>query len=489
MAGSCTWGSAIISGSRRSTRTSRSSTTTATRLPAHAPSAPPARVAPHLRAMPVTGPRNRPGPRGSLDWPLHGAVLLVVLATFAVYAPVLHHGFLGWDDLAYVSENAHVRAGLSAGGIAWAFRSTELANWHPLTWLSHMLDVSLYGLAPWGHHLTSLVLHLANTLLLFGALRRLTGSPWRSLTVAALFALHPLHVESVAWVAERKDVLSSSFWFAALWAYARFAENRTPGRYAMVALGLALGLMAKPMLVTLPLTLLIVDGWPLARAGSATLAAWWPLVVEKLPLFALSLASSFMAWLAQSAYGAVTSSPITVRIANVVLGYAGYLEKMLWPSGLSAFYPYQPQPSAAEVAWKAAALVLLSAGIAWLGRRRPYLWAGWLWYLVTLVPVIGLVRVGQQEMADRYTYVPLTGVFVMLVWGVADLVARARAPRVARAVTTLVAVLVVAVLAVGASRQARVWGDGVTLWERALAVGGNSTVSQNNLGVALEEAG
>ena len=235
----------------------------------------------------VTEPSATSKSRWLLDWRLNGAVLLLVLVTIAVYAPVLHHAFVEWDDPAYVTENAHVRAGLSASGIAWAFRSTELANWHPLTWLSHMLDVSLFGLAPWGHHLTSLLLHLANTLLLFVALRRLTGSPWRSLVVAALFALHPLHVESVAWIAERKNVLSTTFWFATLWAYARFAEKPTPVRYALAALGFALGLMAKPMLVSLPLTLLIVDGWPLRRAGEGRLAAWWLLVVEKLPLFTM----------------------------------------------------------------------------------------------------------------------------------------------------------------------------------------------------------
>jgi tetratricopeptide (TPR) repeat protein len=438
----------------------------------------------------VTESSAMPKTRWFLDGRQSGAVLLVVLVTFAVFAPVLHHAFVEWDDPSYVTENAHVRAGLSASGIAWAFRSTELANWHPLTWLSHMLDVSLFGLAPWGHHLTSLLLHLANTVLLFVALRRLTGSPWRSLVVAALFALHPLHVESVAWIAERKNVLSTAFWFATLWAHARFAERPTPERYALVVLSFALGLMAKPMLVSLPLTLLIVDGWPLRRAGGGKLAAWWPLVVEKVPLFAMSLAASLTAVLAQRSYrGAMTDSPLTARMANAVLGYFAYLEKTLWPSGLSTFYPYRPHPPAAEVAWKAAALVLLTVTLTWLGRRRPYLWAGWLWYLVTLLPVIGLVRIGQQEFADRYSYVPLVGVFVMFVWGFADVVARMRMPRAERAANGLAAALLLAVLAVGARWQVDTWRDGVTLWERVLAVGGNSTVSQNNLGVALEKVG
>src|SRR5262245_58852078 len=224
---------------------------------------------PRLVKPPPASPKSRPSP----DVRLRAALLALLLVTLAVYSPVLRHGFVEWDDPFYVTENPHVRAGLTPSGIAWALTSTQLANWHPLTWLSHMLDVSLYGLAPWGHHLTSLLLHLANTLLLFVALRRLTGAPWRSLAVATLFALHPLHVESVAWIAERKDVLSTAFWFAALWAYARYAERPSAARYALVALAFGLGLMAKPMLVSLPLTLLVLDVWPLRRARTGKLAA------------------------------------------------------------------------------------------------------------------------------------------------------------------------------------------------------------------------
>ena len=418
-----------------------------------------------------------------------GALLLVLAATFAVYAPVLRHGFVEWDDPAYVTENSHVRAGLGAAGIAWAFASTEFANWHPLTWLSHMLDVSLFGLAPWGHHLTSLLLHLANTVLLFCALRRLTRSPWRSLAVSALFALHPLHVESVAWVSERKDVLSTSFWFGALWAWARFVEGPSRTRYALVALCLVFGLMAKPMLVTVPLTLLILDAWPLGRLDARRPAVAWSLVREKLPLFALALAASLTTWLAQKTYGAVTDSPLPTRVATAVIGTFGYIEKTLWPAGLCAFYPYQLHPPGPQVATKAAAFVLVTAAIAWSGRRRAYLVAGWAWYLLTLAPVIGLVRIGQQEMADRYTYVPLVGIFVMLVWGAADLASLVRMPRAARASARLAAVLLIGALGLGASRQVGTWKNGVTLWERAISVGGNSTVSQNNLGVALESEG
>ena len=431
---------------------------------------------------------NRAQAPPASDWPVRVAVLLVLLATFTVYAPVLRHGFVEWDDPYYVVENSHVQAGLTARGVAWAFTSREHSNWHPLTWVSHMLDVSLFGPEPWGHHLTNLLLHLANTWLLFLAFRRMTGAPWRSLMVAALFALHPMHVESVAWVAERKDVLSTMFWMLALWLYARHAERPGPGRYALVALAFGLGLMAKPMLVSLPLTLLILDGWPLQRVGDGGLRGWWPRLVEKLPLVAMSLAVSITAWVTQRSGGAITDTPIAIRLANSVLNYAGYLEKTFWPQGLSAFYPYRLHPPAAEVAMSAAVLVTLTAAV-WWGRHRAYLPAGWLWYLVTLLPVIGIVRIGQQQMADRYSYVPLIGVFVMIAWGAGELAERARGFTGARRVAGVLAVLLVGALALAASRQVRTWESGVTLWERVLATGGSSTVSHNNLGVALQKAG
>jgi tetratricopeptide (TPR) repeat protein len=410
---------------------------------------------------------------------VQAAVVLLLGVTFAVYAPALRHGFVEWDDPYYVTENVHVREGLTASGAWWAFTSHELANWHPVTWLSHMSDVSLYGLAPWGHHLTSLLLHLANTLLLFVVLRRMTGSPWRSLAVASLFAVHPLHVESVAWVSERKDVL---------WAYARFAEQPGTLRYSLVALSFGLGLMSKPMLVSLPLTLLILDGWPLARVAESRFSAWWPRVVEKLPLAAMSLAVTVSAWVAQRSAGAITDTPLATKLANVVLGYFGYLKLTIWPAKLAAFYPYELQPAFGEVAVAAAVLVAVSVGV-WLGRSRPYLLAGWLWYVITLAPVSGLVRIGQQQTADRYSYVPLVGVFVMLVWGAFDVAARVLPARVAQRAAALVGMLVIAALALGARRQVSTWENGISLWEHAIEVGGNSTVSQNNLGVALQKAG
>jgi Flp pilus assembly protein TadD len=422
------------------------------------------------------------------DWRVQLALLAVLLVTFAVYAPVLRYGFVEWDDPSYVTENVHVSAGLSVRGAAWALTSSEYANWHPLTWLSHMADVSLYGLAAGGHHLTSLLLHLANTWLLFIVMRRMTRAPWKSLAVATLFALHPLHVESVAWVSERKDVLSTMFWMLALWAYARFAERPSAARYAGVAAAFALGLMAKPMLVSLPLTLLILDVWPLARAGQGKLSLGWPRVLEKLPLVVLSLGAIAIAWMAQRSAGAITDTPVVTRLANTVLGTFGYLEKMIWPAGLCAFYPYDLHPPLGEAAIKAVVLVLISAAV-WRGRHRPWLLAGWLWYVVTLAPVSGLIRIGQQQMADRYSYVPLIGVFVMLVWGASALVDGRSGARPVRQVAAALGVVLLVLLALGARRQVTTWENGITLWQRAIAVGGNSTVSQNNLGVALREAG
>jgi tetratricopeptide (TPR) repeat protein len=419
---------------------------------------------------------------------VHGALLLILGVTFAVYAPVLRHGFVEWDDPYYVTENVHVQTGLTASGAVWALTSRDLANWHPVTWLSHMADVSFFGMDPHGHHLTSVILHLLNTLLLFVAFQRMTQSPWRSLAVAALFALHPLHVESVAWVSERKDVLSTTFWLLALWAYARFAEQPGTLRYSLVALIFGLGLLAKPMLVSLPLTLLILDGWPLARVAESRFSAWWPRVLEKLPLVAMSLAVSVSAWVAQRSAGAITDTPLATKLANVVLGYVGYLKLTIWPAKLAAFYPYELQPALGEVAVAAAILVAVSVGV-WFGRRRPYLLAGWLWYVITLAPVSGLVRIGQQQMADRYSYVPLVGVFVALVWGARRRCGASSSRTCRPRATALVGVLIIAALALGARRQVGTWGNGITLWEHAIEVGGNSTVSQNNLGVALQKAG
>lgn len=423
--------------------------------------------------------------------------LVLALATAAVYWQVGNHQFINLDDDVYVYENPAVQAGLTAHGFAWAFTTFTSANWHPLTWLSHMLDVQLFGLDAGRHLYTNLVLHILNSLVLFLALRRLTGAVWRSAFVAALFALHPLHIESVAWVSERKDVLSTFFWMLTLYFYARYAERTESWkRYLLVIAGLALGLMAKPMLVTLPFVLLLLDYWPLnrlrwqpAEGSKALLTRALPLLREKIPLFALVAASSVVTYIAQQSGGAVkalTRFPLPVRLANVLVSYASYIAKMLWPTNLAVYYPYQQTHPAAQLIGAALLLLSITALALYMARRRGYLLTGWLWYLGTLVPVIGLVQVGEQALADRYTYVPLIGLFVMIVWGAADLMSGWRSRRVAVVVAAGVLVTVLCALT---WQQLRHWHDNVTLYEHTLAVTSNNYVIQTNLGYALSKAG
>ena len=431
-------------------------------------------------------------PMGQTNWRRDLAICLALaVATAAVYSPVGSFQFISYDDGEYVSGNEHVRDGLSWQGVVWAFTTMRQANWHPLTWLSHEADCQCFGLDAGGHHLVSMAIHIVNSCLLYLALRRMTGAAWRSGMVAALFALHPLHVESVAWVAERKDVLSTMFGFAALWAYAGYAQRPSIGRYAAVFLLLAAGLMAKPMLVTLPLLMLLLDYWPLGRwkgktGGDAKGAAWSGrrLLLEKLPMFSLAAASCAMTLIAQYSGRAVTSIervPIAARLGNAALAYLGYLAKTFAPVGLAPFYPHafglQPAPSIA------AALLLLGISIAlWrAGRRRPYLLVGWLWYLVALVPVIGLVQVGEQSMADRYTYLPLVGIFVLCVWWAADEASRWGAARS----VWVPAVGVLAACGVLTRCQVRHWADTETLFSYALTVTDENYVAHNNLGIAL----
>ena len=370
--------------------------------------------------------------------------LFLVLNTLVVYWPVTGHQFVNYDDTDYVTENSYVQAGLSAKGLAWVWHSDVARNWHPVTMLSHMLDCQLYGLRPGGHHLTSLLLHIANALLLFLLLRNMTGALWRSGVVAALFALHPLHVESVAWVAERKDVLSTFFFLLTLWAYACYSAGRAVKsegrkakpearsrsfqspianrrlRYYWLALAFfALGLMSKPMLVTVPFVLLLLDYWPLRRFALNTktskLKTLLPCLREKVPFLLLSAASCVVTFQVQQRGGSVldvNNLPVAARVANALMSYVRYLGKMLWPEHLAALYLRKvPWPSW-QVGLAAMALLAASVTVIRLARRRPYLAVGWFWYVGTLVPVIGLVQVGMQTMADRYTYIPLIGIFI-----------------------------------------------------------------------------
>ncbi len=434
---------------------------------------------------PATRPPGAGRPRDAVTTWLVALGLAALVA--AVYWGVGEHGFINSDDPRYVYQNPRVRAGLTMDGVRWAFTTFHAANWHPLTWLSHMLDVDLFGVDPGWHHRVNVLLHAINAVLLFVLLRSASGAIWRAALVAALFAVHPLHVESVAWVAERKDVLSTLFAFLAMIAYVRWVRRRTPSRYALVAVALALGLLSKPMLVTLPLVLLLLDWWPLGRFADGFRPSAAPLVREKLPLLALSAASCAVTYVAQARGGAVSSVqglPLGIRLANAALSYVGYLAKAFWPSRLAAVYPHPALTSGGMPAASVVASVLLLAGITslvlWQARRRPWLVTGWLWYLVTLVPVIGIVQVGMQAMADRYTYVPLTGIFVALAWSVPD-VAAARRLRVGLVGAAAILVLVASGVA---RRQVGYWRDDFTLLGHALAVTEENSVAWRNLGAA-----
>jgi len=418
--------------------------------------------------------------------------LFLIAATLVVYNRVNQNSFVNFDDDRYITENAHVRAGLTWGTIRWAFSSLEQANWHPLTWLSHALDCQLFRLNPDGHHYVNLLLHAVNAMLLFLILQRATGFTWRSFAVAALFALHPINVESVAWASERKNVLSMLFFLLALGPYDWYVRKPEVRRYLVVAALFALGLMAKPQVITFPLVLLLWDYWPLGRVGSThefsnkvAQRGFSSLVIEKLPLFALSAASAIITMKAQSAGGAVRSEieyPFAVRFGNALLAYARYLGKAVWPSHLAAMYPH---PGESLQAWQAVAAALLlgfiSAGV-WAARRRRYLLVGWLWFLGTLVPMIGLVQVGGQSMADRYVYLPLIGLFVMIAWGVADWAQHKHLPTRWLGIPTVLVLLIFSLLT---HRQLAYWHDSITLWSHALEVTSRNFVAEDSLGGAL----
>jgi len=425
---------------------------------------------------------------------------LLIVITLIVFWPVQNHGFLTLDDDAYVYDNPHVTTGLTVANISWALTATHAYNWHPVTWISHMLDVQIYGLDAGGHHRTNLLLHIANVLLVFLLLKKITGRPWRSGFVSALFAIHPLHVESVAWVAERKELVCAFFMLLTILAYARYARKQDASSYVPVVLFYALGLMSKPMLVTLPLLLLLLDYWPLARMGSAG-ASTLRLVAEKAPMFLLAGASSIVTFMAQKSGGAVmnlSGYPLDLRIENALLSYARYMGKMLWPSGLALPYPY---PDGGVRVWQVAgaSIVLALATYAAIreARRFPYFFVGWSWYLVGLIPVIGLVQVGGQAIADRYTYIPLIGLFVIIAWGAGDLSKRieARYRRLGGAFGSVMpsmavpAAIVIVLLSICARVQLGYWRDGVTLYTHTLAVTGDNYLAHNQLGVACGAAG
>lgn len=419
------------------------------------------------------------------------ASLGLVVAVAIAYWPVHSFGFVRFDDPTYVTENPHIVNGVTWSAVKWAFTSGYGANWHPVTWLSHMLDVQLFGFDGGAHHLTNVLVHGLTTVLLFGALSRMTGALWRSAVVAGLFGLHPIHVESVAWVAERKDVLSAFFWMLTLWAYTAYVRRPRASAYVCVVASFALGLMAKPMVVTLPFVLLLLDVWPLNRLELRE--GWWTparsLLWEKVPLFALSIASSVITFLVQQRGGAVASGvrlPLVERLGNAVIAYASYLGKMLWPVHLAAYYPYpRILPSTAVLV---SALLLTAVSIAAIVgyRRRPYVLVGWLWYLGTLVPAIGIVQVGTQAMADRYTYIPLVGIFIILAWGVPDALRRWPKMKIASAV---VATGVLLSCAAVSRAQVYHWESSMTLWKHALDVTTDNYAAHTFYGNALASRG
>lgn len=429
--------------------------------------------------------------------------LLLVVVTLALCNPVSRNGFVNFDDDRYVTDNPQVRAGLRSSTISWAFTTLDLANWHPLTWLSHALDCQLFQLNPVGHHYTSLLLHASNALLLFLILQWFTGYTARSLMVAALFAVHPLNVESVAWVAERKNVLCMLFFLLALAAYGWYVRQPTVARYLAVALLFAMGLMSKPMVITLPIVLLLLDYWPLGRMHfsaniesrdeasprfAASTQPVWRLCLEKVPLLLLSAGSAIVTMLAQRAGGAVLTSaersPL-LRLENVIVCYVLYIKKAFWPSHLAALYPYPHTLPAWQVAASALFLVAVTCAVLKY-REHRYLVVGWFWYLGTMVPMIGLIQVGNQAMADRYAYLPLIGLFIMIVWAAADCASARQLSANYLATAGLVTLLALSAVT---RIQLSYWHDDFSLWSHALAVTQHNYVAENNLAIALTKQG
>ena len=415
-------------------------------------------------------------------------LLGLAVMTFAIYAQVISHQFITLDDPTYIQENPMVNRGITGAGIAWAFTTFFATNWHPLTWISHMIDCQLFGTNAGRHLLVNALIHAANTLLIFWFLLRSTHVRWPSALVAALFALHPLHVESVAWASERKDTLSTFFGLLSLIAYVRYAGAPSIRRYAWVAITLALGLLAKPMLVTWPFVMLLLDYWPLRRFQRSKVGSQWSvvrgLVVEKIPLFALAAASAIMTLIAQSRGGAVRTfahDPVTLRLSNALVSYAKYLMLTFWPNDLAVYYPF-----AGIAAWQiiGAAFLLIGVTALCLSQRtvRLYLIVGWLWFLGTLVPVIGLVQVGGQVMADRYFYIPSIGLFIAIVFGLADIAGRWR---VTPLLSAGIAAGILLILAILANAQIQRWRNSFTLFEHTLAVTPPNLRIEHNLGLAL----
>ena len=452
--------------------------------------------------------------------------LFLTLAVLAAFWQVRNNDFVNFDDPRCTTENLHIQGGLNLEFLKWAFTTSHAGYWQPLTWLSFAMDYQLFGLKPGGYHIVNLLLHTVNSLLLFLIFNRMTHALWKSAFVAALFALHPIHVESVAWIAERKDVLSAFFWMLTTGAYVLYAEKPGVKKYLLVIVFFSFGLMAKPMLVTLPCVLLLLDYWPLgrlrfnhsldvpkiseskkekkrarkiseaARGKEATLLdrfqllQWlWPVIREKIPFFALSAISSIVTAIGQQKVGAMESLeilPIGARIGNALISYIRYIGMTIYPHGLAVFYPHGGTPSAWEVFLAAVFLLIVTLLIIRWAAKMPYLAMGWLWYLGTLVPVIGIVQVGMQSMADRYAYIPVIGLFVAAAWAVPDIT---KNWRYRQYILTSGAVIVLSALMFSTWKQVKYWQNSITLFEHAIQVTDNNYLAHNNLGVALSDAG
>ncbi len=429
--------------------------------------------------------------------------IFLAASVAAVYWPVRNYDFLMYDDNVYVSENAHVTSGLSWENVRWAFTHGWASNWHPLTWISHMLDVDIYAMHPGGHHFTNLVIHAANTVLLFAIFEYMTGALWASAFIAAMFGLHPLHVESAAWVAERKDVLSTLFMILAMGAYAVYVRRGGIGLYIGVLVLFAIGLMAKPMLVTLPFVLLLLDFWPLERirfgaddlegggiAAGVERKSLSYLIKEKIPFFVLSVISSVVTFIVQKSSGSVVPFEhfdLRIRLTNAATSYVAYIWKMIWPSRLAAFYPHQGDKMSIVAAFLCVILlVILTACFIYFGIRRKHLAVGWLWYVVMLLPVIGLVQVGGQSMADRYMYMPMTGLLIIITWGIWELTARLTQQKV------LLVILAGGVLSASAlvtANQIKYWQNSKTLFKRVIDVSPDAWYMHSNYANFLKDEG
>jgi tetratricopeptide (TPR) repeat protein len=435
-------------------------------------------------------------PAAHKPWRIAVVCLVLAVVTLIAYRGVRSNDFLALDDNEYVTDNFHVQHGVTTQSIAWAFTTNHDANWHPLTWISHMVDWNFYGMNPAGYHMANVCIHAANAILLFLLLLYMTGFLWRSSMVAFMFALHPAHVESVAWIAERKDILCAFFWFAALLAYAWYVRRPSWKRYLLVACCYACSLLSKPMAVTLPFTLLLLDFWPLRRITFSPntsphwFSSFWKLCVEKWLFFIMAAASSVVTYIAQRSLGAVVelqSMPLWVRICNAAISYWRYVRIMLWPDPLSVFYYHEKNNIMVSMAVLSLIALILLTAVCWhIRKKRPYCLIGWLWFLGTLVPVIGIVQVGNQALAERYTYVPFIGLFIAIVWLAGDAVANY--PKI-KAGILLLAVVVIVACAVKTDAQVKVWKDTVTLLRHSLEIDPRGEFTNTFLGIAYMRQG